>query len=306
MFRGVLALMPPPLFSHVGQYEYVGSLQHLDGCRPRTSVDLPQSCREIVTPLKWKQWSQLLAGHPDQQFVQYVVQGIQQGFRVGFNYDQAKCQSASRNMPSTDSHAHIVANYLDQEVKAHRVCGPLNPFEWPQVQVSRFGVIPKSTPGKWRLILDLSSPDGFSVNDGIDGSQCSLSYVSIDDAVKLIRTYGKGALMAKVDIKSAYRAIPVHPDDRALLGMVWKGQLFIDKALPFGLRSAPIIFTAVADAAEWVIRQEVQSTVIHYLDDFLVVAPPQSSVCAESLQSVLQVFEMLGLPVAEDKLEGQY
>jgi hypothetical protein len=63
--------------------------------------------------------------------------------------------------------------------------------------------------------------------------------------------------MAKIDIKSAYRTIPVHPDDRALLGMVWNGQLFIDTTLPFGLRSAPIIFTAVADAAEWAIRQEV-------------------------------------------------
>ena len=33
--------------------------------------------------------------------------------------------------------------------------------------------------------------------------------------------------MAKFDLKSAYRHIPVHPDDRTLLGMQWKDQLFV-------------------------------------------------------------------------------
>ena len=30
---------------------------------------------------------------------------------------------------------------------------------------------------------------------------------------------GQGALLAKLDIKAAYRNIPVHPGDRHLLGM---------------------------------------------------------------------------------------
>ena len=57
-------------------------------------------------------------------------------------------------------------------------------------------------------------------------------------------------MIAKVDVRSAYRNIPIHPDDRWLLGMMWDGALYIDAALPFGLRSAPKIFTAVADAAQ--------------------------------------------------------
>ena len=48
---------------------------------------------------------------------------------------------------------------------------------------------------------------------------------------------------------------PVHPDDRLLLGMEWKGQLFVDTALPFGLRSAPKVFIAVADALMWIFRK---------------------------------------------------
>ena len=53
--------------------------------------------------------------------------------------------------------------------------------------------------------------------------------------------------MAKVDIEAAYRLVPVHPDDRPLLGMEWKGQVFADPMLPFGLWLAPKFFNAVAD-----------------------------------------------------------
>ncbi len=67
---------------------------------------------------------------------------------------------------------------------------------------------------KWRLIVDLSSPSGASVNDGIDSRLTSLSYVRVKEAVEEIRRLGKGALLAKVNIKRTYRNIPVHPNDR--------------------------------------------------------------------------------------------
>lgn len=73
--------------------------------------------------------------------------------------------------------------------------------------------------------------------------------MSIDDVVAQILQGGKGSLLAKMDIKQAYRNVPVHPEDRCKLGMKWKEEILIDAALPFGLRSAPLIFSALADAA---------------------------------------------------------
>jgi len=61
------------------------------------------------------------------------------------------------------------------------------------------------------------------VLNGIEPELCSLSYSSIDEAVRPIREKGTGAQLAKLDLESAYRMIPVHPDDRLLLGMEWKG-----------------------------------------------------------------------------------
>ena len=69
------------------------------------------------------------------------------------------------------------------------------------MQVSPFGVIPKSEPGKWRLIIDLSSPMGGSVNDGISKEWCSLKYMTIDDVANRVVRLGRGALMAKFDLK---------------------------------------------------------------------------------------------------------
>ena len=82
--------------------------------------------------------------------------------------------------------------------------------------------------------------------------------------------------MAKVDIRQAYRAIPVHPADHDLLGMIWHVKLFINAALPFGLQAAPKIFTAVADVVTWIIRQQGVRFIIHYLDDFLLIGPPRA------------------------------
>lgn len=60
------------------------------------------------------------------------------------------------------------------------------------LQISPFGVIPKSQPGKWMLTLDLSSPDNFSVNNGIDSSLCSLRYLTMDHIVAAIIQCGRG------------------------------------------------------------------------------------------------------------------
>ena len=82
-------------------------------------------------------------------------------------------------------------------------------------------------------------------------------------------------MLAKVDIEAAYRLVPVHPDDRLLQAMSWEGQTYVDPMLPFGLRSAPKIFIAIADALNWYLQWRGIPEVYHYLDDFIIIAPPK-------------------------------
>ncbi len=122
--------------------------------------------------------------------------------------------------------------------------------------------------------------------------------------VSRVLTVGKGALLAKMDIKQAYRNIPVHPDDRYLLGMEWKNEVYVDTTLPFGLRSAPLIFSAVADSLQWVMEKEGVSWLAHYIDDFITVGPPGTLECATNTAIMHEVCEKLGMPVELDKDEG--
>lgn len=248
-----------------------------------------------------------MKNHPDKEFAHFIIKGISEGFRIGFVQQKAPRTSARRNMASAYEHPHVIDEYLQTECDARRVIGPL-----PKgldivedVHISSFGVIPKKNkPGKWRLILDLSHPEGGSVNDGIPAATCSLSYISIDDIASVVFQFGRGALLAKSDVKNAYRQVPVHPDDRWLLGMQWQGRTYVDAALPFGLRSAPLIFTAIADALEWIVRQRGVSHIYHYIDDFILIGPPASAICQQNFVTFQAACKEVGLILATEKSEG--
>ena len=103
------------------------------------------------------------------------------------------------------------------------------------------------------MIMHLSAPKDHSINDGIDKEDFAFHYSTIDDAVQLIHKQGIRARLAKRDIKSAFRMIPVCYEDRDLLGIFWREKFYIDRCLPFGLRSAPGIFNEYAEALEWIL-----------------------------------------------------
>ena len=165
-------------------------------------------------------------------------------------------------------------------------------------------MIPKKKSGKFRLILNLSAPEGKRVNDGIDKELASLSYVSVYEVADAARKLGRGALMAKMDIKQAYRNVPTHQRDRRLLGMLWKGQVFVDTTLSFGMRSAPLIFSAVADAAQWIMQRRGVLRVFHYINDFITVGAPATGECEVNNSIMHGTAEELGLPIDPGKDEG--
>lgn len=61
--------------------------------------------------------------------------------------------------------------------------------------------MPKQEPHKLRLIHHLSFPQGSSVN-GIDPELCSVSYASFDAAEAWVQKFGRGAVLAKIDIEA--------------------------------------------------------------------------------------------------------
>ena len=176
----------------------------------------------VESPLVINRWASWLQKHPDQQLAKYVLKGISGGFRIGFNYSSSLRRAPCINLLSAFQNPQVVSQYLEEEKELGRIIGPLEPVLAQKVHTSPFGIIPKRhSPGKWRLILDLSNPAGSSINDGIHPELCSLSYISVDDVARVVALLGRGTMLGKTDIKSAYRIIPVHPAYRLLLGMEW-------------------------------------------------------------------------------------
>ena len=153
------------------------------------------------------------------------------------------------------------------------------------------------------MIIDLSFA-GASVDDFIPDVVVSVKYASVDDVICFIIKCGRGALMAKFDIKSAYRILPIHPSQSFLFGMHWKKRFFIDFCLAFGLRSACKIFNEFADIMQWILQNwALIEFLLHYLDDFFLTGPPNFLyICQSNLSKAKVLCSELGVPLAEEKL----
>ena len=190
---------------------------YLDSCRPELQETHPLLMGIAHSPLHLPEWSAALRSHPDTLFVGYILEGIQKGFRVGFDYKGQPTKSTYTNLPTARDHPENISNYLAAECSKGRMLGPLPTCSIPNIQINRIGVIPKkSSPGRWRLITDLSFPPGRSVNDSINTEHTSLSYIKVDHIAKKVVQLGKGIQLSKMDIEEAYRLVPIHPDDKNL------------------------------------------------------------------------------------------
>ena len=198
----------------------------------------------------------------------------------------------------------IEANLLD-EVQLGRIAGPFQSPPFENFQIHPLGLVPKKNSEKWRTIFHLSYPKGSSesLNACIPIEDCTLQYIRINDAIiSLVLEHGPGCFMTKTDIQSAFRIIPVHPEDWELLGMAWKDHYYFDKALPFGLQSAPFIFNQFSESLEWLVKHYLKiPSIIHILDDFFIVQPPPSSLCATALCKILTLLTELNIPLAPTK-----
>jgi hypothetical protein len=127
-------------------------------------------------------WDQFLQCHPDQRFAAFIRRGIQHGFRIGFNSAACSLRAAQRNHGSVSNQASQVDKYIAEEVSAGKLRRIYDPLP-PGIHSSQIGLIPKKgRPNKFRLIVDLSCPEGHSVNDGISPDLCSFKYASIYQA----------------------------------------------------------------------------------------------------------------------------
>ena len=170
------------------------------------------------------------------------------------------------------------------------------------VIVSAIRAIPKPDSDELRLIHDCSQPEGRGVNTYADID--SFSFQSLEDAIKLL---GPGYYMAKVDIRHAYRAIPIHPGNYRATGLKWRFMhnhhftYFVDTRLPFGGRWARGIFHRVSQSIRHMMVCRGYSAVVVYLDDFLTIGSTEDE-CQAAFLCLLQLLQDLGFDISWHKV----
>ena len=174
----------------------------------------------------------------------------------------------------------------------------------PPTLISALGAVPKSNSDDLRVIHDCSQPPGRAVNDYAPLGD-KLSYQSLDDAVKLLVP---GGYSAKVDLKSAYRSVSIHPDDQGFMGLAWtfKGHThptyMVDTRLPFGSRLAPGIFHRLTQSVRRMMARRGYN-VVAYLDDFFIHESTFEK-CMSAVHVLIQLLRELVFSISYDKVAG--
>ena len=170
------------------------------------------------------------------------------GFSSGFSlsYSGPRLPTNANNLKSVKGKELIVEQKIKKELDEGRIGGPFVARPFVNLRVSPIGLVPKKAPNEYRMIHHLSYPEGSSVNDFIDPKLCSVQYTSFDAAVEIVQELGQGCLLGKSDIKSAFRLLPVNPDDFELLGFKFKDKFYFDKCMPFGCNISCLTFEKFA------------------------------------------------------------
>ena len=260
---------------------------------------LPQT---VPTPIKVDRLAKWLVGYDRSLRYDQIISGFIFSFMI--NYNGESSFRNSKNLVSAYQQPDAAESKLQNELTAGRIAGPFDDPPFQNIHSSPLGVIPKKTPGEWRMIHNLSYPKGQSINDYIPEEFATVRYATADDAILMIKRLGAGCALAKADVRNAFRICPIHPSDYHLLGFRWNEQWFVDLCLPMGCASSCQLFELVSTGFEWIARHKLGiQNVLHILDGFLIIENSLAG-CQNSLEVFLRCCDDIGIPMAPERTVG--
>lgn len=252
--------------------------------RPNTAIHYPLFvAHQLNLPhsqLNIKGWDRATLDYPDRAVITAILGICRYGARIGYEGHRTT-PIIYPNLPIAQADEHLLSSDIAVELgKNHFAIYP-DPSQLPNhYTASTLGLIDKSDGSK-RRIHHLSYPplSVSSINSGIPEHYGTISYSTVTEAIEAIQGLGKDCILVKHDFEAAFQHIPVSPVDSPLLGFRWENTYYSELFLPFGLRTAPYLFNIFAEVFHWILESALQKeslpvSIIHYLDDFLLVLPP--------------------------------
>ncbi len=264
---------------------------------------------QVKHPLDLAKFERAIGAHPDVKTRDFILSTIRDGADIGMVTDRGGSKGwACKNSGSLNQeYGRLIREEVQKDVTAGSKLGPFRNPPFSDFRCSPVAAVPKG-PSEIRLIHNLSAPKGRSINDGIPDEFAATDYDRFDSAVDMVRKVGRGAWMAKVDLKAAFKHILVRPDQWHLLGLhldspEGEREFFFDTTLPFGLRSSPKLFNEFTKIIRWLARQIGIDNIYGYLDDFFIVDDTEYG-CLEKKELFKSYMSSLGWVFNEEKDKG--
>ena len=266
-----------------------------------TSVPNYMSARvPIPSQLNCDAWDTLLSDYHDNEICQFLRYGWPSNYTA-----PTPPTPTVRNHPSALAHMAEVDRFIDKELSKGALLGPFVnvPFA-PWTQTSPLMTAEKKDSTHRRVIIDLSFPQGGSVNDGVarnffQGTPTSYTLPTVHDLAQRIIEIGPGALLWKSDLERAYRQLRADPLDYPLMAIIQRGRYYIDICPSFGCRGSSAAQQRVSRAVCHLMHRRGFPT-LAYIDDFCG-AHATLPEAVNALATFESVCETLGLKIAPEK-----
>jgi hypothetical protein len=242
----------------------------------------------------------VLKDDPDERF---LLDGIKYGFRIITD------DVEHRNELHIESNNHKICNeprirkQIEQQLLTEIIEGKYVITTRKPSIISPLLAIPKDN-GSVRILQDCSKPLGSSVNDRAS-SDFKIRYQGVQDAINLLKP---DHYMCKLDIRSAYRSVYIHPKDYPVTGIKWTFQgnscptYMYDTRLMQGAKLSPMIFHRLSQAIRrFAAKQGIQ--VVAFPDDFFIISHSENAARSDQ-HTMIRLLHELGFDIAWEKVEG--
>lgn len=273
---------------------------------------------KIVSPIKVEPFEKQLKDHPNQPYVKSVVRALKNGFwpwaDTSDNPLPTTYDGSRLGQPITDKgKADFVQQQRDEEIALERWSKPFGEKLKPGMHAAPIAAVPKSTPGKYRLIID-QSRGPHALNSTIPKSQVKVTLDNIHDLgtslIAVRKKHPKRKLVLfKSDVKSAYRLLPVHPLWQIKQVVTIDGQRHVDRCNTFGNRGGGWNWDSFVSLVNWIGTEKKKIPLLGYVDDNFgwefeenkKYYKPYKKHLPTKQARLLELWDELGIPHAEEK-----
>lgn len=206
------------------------------------------------------------------------------GYRIPFTSEPSQTLYPANNHFS-EREKTLISLEIDKLLQIGAI-EPCNPVE--KQFLSSIFLHPKAD-GTWRFILNLKKLNKF----------INTIHFKLEDIRTATRLMSPNCYMATIDLKNAYYLLSVEKSYRQYLRFQFLNIIYEFTCLPFGLSTAPYVFTKIMKPIMFHLRSQKLMSVI-YLDDILCFGDDYEE-CKKNVDITIQLLESLGFIINKEK-----